>query len=108
MAETILTLALEALFSKGAADAAALAALAVSGEADGTYLLAHETEIPTWRQQAYNTEEAMGGSVNRLTGKVEALEAKPGKRWESIVEKLIWLFVGGVIAAVLTQAGIII
>ena len=38
---------------------------------------------------------------------MKILEAKPGKRWESIVEKLIWLVVGGVIAAALAQAGII-
>ena len=41
-------------------------------------------------------------------GEVERhVDAKPGKRWESIVEKLIWLVVGGVIAAALAQAGII-
>ena len=73
MAETILTLALEALFSKGAADAAALAALAVSGEADGTYLLAHEAEIPTWRQQAYNTEETPVGKPYKWQGQVYKL-----------------------------------
>lgn len=46
--------------------------------------------------------------VDEIKASVKTLEAKPGKRWEAIVEKLIWLFVGGVIAAVLTQAGIII
>ena len=45
--------------------------------------------------------------VDEIKASVKTLEAKPGKRWESIVEKLIWLVVGGVIAAALAQAGII-
>lgn len=45
--------------------------------------------------------------VDGINASVKTLEAKPGKRWESIVEKLIWLVVGGVIAAALAQAGII-
>ena len=51
--------------------------------------------------------EQVADTVDKLDGKVTALEEKPGKRWESIVEKLIWLFVGGVITAALAQAGII-
>lgn len=46
--------------------------------------------------------------VDEIKASVKTLEAKPGRRWESIVEKLIWLFVGGVIAAALAQAGIIV
>lgn len=45
------TLALDAMRAKGAADAAALAAKSVAGEADGTYLVSHASEIPTWRQR---------------------------------------------------------
>lgn len=45
--------------------------------------------------------------VDEIKASVKILEAKPGKRWESIVEKLIWLVVGGAIAAALAQAGII-
>lgn len=46
--------------------------------------------------------------VDEIKSSVKTLEAKPGNRWEKFVEKLIWLVVGGVIAGVLTQAGIII
>ncbi len=46
-------LAVEAMKAKGAADAAALAERAVSGEVDGTYLVSHQSEIPTWRQRDY-------------------------------------------------------
>ena len=52
MAE-IHALAVDAMRTKGAADAAALAAKAVAGEADGTYLTAHAAEVPTWRQRDY-------------------------------------------------------
>lgn len=37
--------------------------------------------------------------------KVEALEAKPGKRWESTVDKVIWAVVGAVIAFLMYKAG---
>lgn len=54
MAE-IVTMAQEELRERGAADAAALAAKAVSGEADGTALIAGEAQIPTWRQRDYSS-----------------------------------------------------
>lgn len=46
--------------------------------------------------------------VDEIKTSVKTLEDKPGNRWEKFVEKLIWLIVGGVIAAALTQAGIIV
>ena len=73
MAEPIFELALEGLREKGRADAQALAALAVSGEADGTYLIEHETEIPTWRQRAFNTEETPVGKPYKWNGQVYKL-----------------------------------
>ena len=51
--------------------------------------------------------QRLGEVESHVKASVKILEAKPGKRWESIVEKLIWLVVGGVIAAALAQAGII-
>lgn len=44
---------LEAMHTAGAADASAIAAKSVSGEADGTSLIAAEKQIPTWRQRDY-------------------------------------------------------
>ncbi len=46
--------------------------------------------------------------VDEIKTSVKTLEDKPRKRWEAIVEKLIWLVVGGVVAAALAQAGIIV
>lgn len=53
MAENILELTFERLRAKGLADAQSLSAQAISGEADGTALIAAEERIPTWREQSY-------------------------------------------------------
>lgn len=50
----IVTMAQEELRARGAADAAALAAKAVDGSADGTALIDQENTIPTWRQRDYS------------------------------------------------------
>ena len=50
----IVTMAKDELKARGKADAAALAAGAVSGEADGTELTASQEQIPTWRQRDFS------------------------------------------------------
>lgn len=42
-----------AMHTAGAADASAIAAKSISGEADGTALIAAEEQIPTWRLRDY-------------------------------------------------------
>jgi predicted nuclease with TOPRIM domain len=44
--------------------------------------------------------------LDGLTEKVENLESKPGKRWESIVEKAIWAVCAAVIAFLLARIGL--
>ena len=44
--------------------------------------------------------------VGRLEGKVDVLESKPAKRWDSLVDKLIWGVAGGVLAFLLAKIGI--
>lgn len=73
MAETIMNLALVSLRDKGRADAQALTELSVSGEADGTCLIAREEEIPTWRQRAFNTAETPVGKPYKWNGQVYKL-----------------------------------
>lgn len=51
----IVTMAQEELKARGAAEAAALAAKAVEGSADGTELIDHEEMVPTWRQRDYSS-----------------------------------------------------
>lgn len=49
---------------------------------------------------------ALTASHNVLNEKLSALEAKPGKRWESIVEKIIWAVCAAVIAFLLARIGL--
>ena len=50
--------------------------------------------------------ETLVGQVDKLDGKVEALEAKPGKRYEGLVEKIIWAVVGATVAYILSHVGL--
>ena len=45
-------------------------------------------------------------TVEKLDGKVTALEAKPGKRWEGLTEKLLLMLATAAITLLLAQAGI--
>lgn len=51
-------------------------------------------------------QDAMSTSVDKLTGKVEALEAEPAKKWRFVVEKSIYFIVGAILAYVFTQVGL--
>lgn len=51
--------------------------------------------------------KSMTGSVNTLAGKVDKLEEKPAKRWDSVVEKVIVAFVSAVVAFLLGRMGIV-
>ena len=53
--------------------------------------------------QAINTVRE---DVSRLDGKVDALEMKPGKRWDGLVDKLIWGVAGAILAFLLARAGL--
>lgn len=48
----------------------------------------------------------MAGSMEALTGKVDKLEEKPGKRWETIVNNAIWAVLGAFILYILKQLGL--
>ena len=44
--------------------------------------------------------------LDNLTTKVDQLEAKPGKRWESVVDKAVWAVCAAVIAFLLGRIGL--
>lgn len=44
--------------------------------------------------------------LDDLTEKVDAIEAKPGKRWEGLVEKAVWAVAAAVIAFLLGRVGL--
>lgn len=45
-------------------------------------------------------------SVREANEAIQALNEKPGKRWEGIVDKVLWLVIGGMIAFFLSQIGL--
>ena len=45
-------------------------------------------------------------SVSRLDGKVDALEMKPARRWDGLMDKLFWGVAGAVLAFLLARAGL--
>ncbi len=48
----------------------------------------------------------MDKTIQKLDAKVEEQEQKPGRRWEALVEKVIFLFVGAVAAYVFSHLGL--
>lgn len=59
-------------------------------------------------EQKHQTEaiNLVRKDVTRLEGKVDVLETKPAKRWDGLVDKLVWGIVGAVLAFMLAQIGI--
>ena len=59
-------------------------------------------------EQKHQTEaiNTVREDVSRLDGKVDALEMKPGKRWEGLVDKLIWGVAGAILTFLLARAGV--
>ena len=48
----------------------------------------------------------MNSSVATLTGEVEELKEKPGKRWDGLVEKIIWFVISAVLGFAIAQIGL--
>ncbi len=62
--------------------------------------LVTSVEVLATRQQAVETD------VKEIKSDVKALTAKPGKRWEGIVDKAVWAVLAAVIAFLLAKAGL--
>lgn len=58
-------------------------------------------------EQKHQTEaiQSVKTDVGRLESKVDVLESKPGKRWDGLVDKLIWGVAGAVLAFLLAKIG---
>lgn len=52
-------------------------------------------------------QDSMEKSINTLTGKVDTIENVPRKRWEGLVEKIIYLIVAGVVGFLLAKVGLV-
>lgn len=59
-------------------------------------------------EQKHQTKaiESVKTDVGRLEGKVDVLESKPAKRWDSLVDKLLWGVAGAVLAFLLAKIGL--
>ena len=59
-------------------------------------------------EQKHQTEaiNTVREDVSRLDGKVDALEMKPAKRWDGMMDKLIWGVAGSILAFLLARAGL--
>ena len=81
----------------------------------------HEHEIKSLKHRMADVErdqqallkltasvEVMGTKVSRIDEKMTEMEGKSAKRWDSLVDKVIWLIAGACIAALFASAGIAI
>ena len=71
-------------------------------EGENTVLHQLATSVAVMAEQMKN----MNASVAMLTGEVEELKEKPGKRWDSLIDKIIWGIAGAILAYFLTQLGL--
>ena len=60
------------------------------------------------KEQSHQTEaiDRIEKNVEKLDCKVEVLEHKPAKRWESIVDKIIMTIVGAIVGYLLVKLGL--
>ena len=88
----IVTMAKDELKARGKADAEALAARAVSGEADGQELLDNQSMIPTWRARDFTgvpvgTPYQWEGMIYKL---VQAHDATGNEGWTPDAVPALW------------------
>jgi predicted RecB family endonuclease len=81
-------------------------------EANTHHLEKLEAEHETLRELAgtmrvmAEKQSHMAESMDKLDAKVEVLESKPGKRWDSVVDTIVKLVVGAFIGYLLLKAGL--
>ena len=78
----------------------------LESQTDALNSLAASVEVMA-NEQKHQTEAILDikTNVTALSGKVETLEQKPGKRWESAVEKITLTVIAAVIGFVLAKIG---
>ena len=80
---------------------------ALDGQIDAVNRLATAVEVMA-TEQKHQTEtiKEIKTDVSALDGKVEAIEQKPAKRWDGLVEKVVWALVAAAITFILTRIGV--
>ena len=51
-------------------------------------------------------QNTMDGDIKEIKGDVKSLTAKPARRWDMVIDKIILLLVAGVIAYILSRIGV--
>ena len=51
-------------------------------------------------------EEAVENDVKEIKADVKSLASKPGERWDSLMDKIIWGVAGAVLAFILAKIGL--
>lgn len=64
------------------------------------------TRLATAVEVMATKQDHMSETMERLTTKVEALEAEPGKRWKFVIEKAIYFIVAAVVGFMLASVGL--
>jgi SMC interacting uncharacterized protein involved in chromosome segregation len=72
----------------------------LEGKYDALNRLATAVEVLATKQ------DNMEKSINGLANKVDALESVPRKRWDGLVEKVIYLIVAAMVGYALAKVGI--
>ena len=72
----------------------------IKGMAESVHKLATTVEVLALEQK--NT----GEKIDKLTGEVDEIKEKPGKKWESVVAVAITAIVTGVVTFLLTRMGL--
>ena len=71
-------------------------------ESDNAVLHQLATSVAVLAEQL----KALNGNVTTLTGKVATLEGKPAKKWDWLVNNVLWAIIGAVIAFCLAKIGL--
>lgn len=72
----------------------------LEGESAVLHQLATSVAVMAEQMKTMNT------SVKTLTNEVEEIKDKPGKRWDGLVDKIVWAIAGAVLAVILAQIGL--
>ena len=64
------------------------------------------SRLATSMEVMASKQEQVAETVEKLDGKVTAMEEKPAKRVDNLVDKIIWALCAAVIAFVLAQLGL--
>lgn len=72
----------------------------LEGESDTLHELV--TSVKVMAEQMKN----MNNNFKNLAGDVEELKEKPGKRWDSVVDNIIWGVAGALLAFALSRIGL--